>query len=175
MNREKPAKKFSTPPWSRCLVALPMAIVLSGDLAAESSPRYSIRVEGPVANLAEDCTDPCKLERVRQVGRTSATVEDASNRFESNRINSEPAVRCAGNCVSGQQKSGLSLSMPAELKEGVEVSIEDGVARFVFYRVTDTESGQKTLKQHSRFEVDREFISLKLREHEVEIRVLPAG
>lgn len=148
-------------------VALTSWVVLNAQ--ADELFQYEVSVQGPLASLDESCTDPCFLGEVHPVGRTSATVEESGSEFKPSKLNSDPAVRCSGNCISGKQKSGLSLSMPSELKEGLEFSIEDGIARLVVYRVTDTDSGKKTLKQHSRFEVDRELISLNLRDHDIRI------
>lgn len=139
--------------------------------AESGGPKYRIKVSGPLAEIDELCNAPCEIERVRVVGRVEATAEVAQD-VQTGERKTDPHVTCTGNCGGKEKASTLTVSPARSLREGVEFSIVDGMARFVFYSVTETERGPATLQGHSSFRIDRPLLALELRDHEVELTVL---
>ena len=84
---------------------------------------------------------------------------------------------CEGDCVvlrGGKiEQRGLSIKFDPkrDLKQGLEVTIRDGNAHFIFYKVVDTEQGQATRRQHAEFRIDRPLIEAEIHGHDVVVRM----
>lgn len=152
------------------LLSLTLAApVLAQDAAPADPPRYRISVSGPVAELVTSCDDPCEIDEVEVVGRTSGRL--TTSQVATREQDANPEEVCQGNCDTGRQVQNMMVfSTPRTLREGLSLTIRDGRAHFIFHSVTETESGPATLLQHSEFRVDRPFISVYLHGHDVVVR-----
>jgi hypothetical protein len=151
-----------------CLLAFLPFIGSLAQAADSSGPVYSIAITGPQVNLEADCADPCTIERVEVVGdvglQASKTESEAGYAERETEFESD----CYGDCR--KQKTQLRVSGPRQLREGVEVSIEDRWAHIIIYSVTDTEKGPATRRQHYEFRVDRPLIEVSLDEHRLKLQ-----
>lgn len=139
----------------------------SGAAAEGPAQMYRISITGPVTELVHDCDDPCSIERIETVGRLGMQAEIGETEKRAERPVEDARGVCIRNCSSGG--TGLKVRAPRDLKEGVEVTIEDRWAHFIFYSVTETESGPATKRNHYEFQIDRPAIELTLGEHDVEV------
>ena len=134
----------------------------------ESQPVYAITISGPQVNLEAACDDPCRIDEVELVGN----VAMKANKTESEAGNAEDELsfdsECYGDCR--KKKTQLSVSGPRKLREGVEVTIEERWAHFIFYSVTDTDKGPATRRRHYEFRVDRPLIEVALDDHQLKLR-----
>lgn len=133
--------------------------------ADEFQPVYEISIAGPMITLQEQCADPCEILRVEDVGE----VKTKTSQIETESSDSEANFSgdCYGECK--QKKSEFKVQIARSLKEGMELTIEDRWAHFIFYSVVDTEQGPKTRRRHHEFRVDRPMIAVTLDEHDVQI------
>ena len=130
-------------------------------------PLYSISISGPRVTLEAACDDPCHIEEVELVGNVAMKAD----KTESIAGHTEDEVsfdsECYGDCK--KQKTQLRVSGPRKLREGVEVTIEEQWAHFVFYSVTDTDKGPATRRQHFEFRIDRPLIEVSLDDHQLQL------
>jgi hypothetical protein len=143
---------------------------VTADAVDVKEPTYRISISGPTSSLDGSCDDPCHLERVGivgELGMRSRKEEVISGRGEGE---ADTGVECYGECK--QKRTQLWVSTPRTLKEGVELTIEDRWAHFIFYSVVETDSGPRTRRRHHEFRVDRPLIAVSLDEHDVEIQAM---
>ena len=144
-------------------------------LAAAESLTYHITVTGPDGELDRRCQDPCHIEQVQVVGRTSGgtTTETAQVRDD---VADRRGMDCQGDCDSGRSTElRINIRMSRTLREGIEVRIEGQRAHLIFYDVAETESGHSTRRRHAQFAVDRELIELDLHGSEVRLETTGLG
>ena len=154
----------------QCVMAIMLWLVSGAGVFAADEPDgslYTISISGPAVNLETSCDDPCAVDEVVTVGSVD-TKASKSDQMESHggeelSFGSE----CSGNCR--QQSAQLRVETGRELREGVELSIEEQWAHFVFHSVTDTDKGPATKRQHFEFRIDRPLIEVDLGEHRLRL------
>lgn len=149
----------------------------------ETTPRYQVSVDGPVAKTAFACDDPCEVDESTVVGYAGGEVRSGGRGGTDDlpptgsRIVDEDGadfeaegIDCQGNCTSTANEGLLTFEPRRRLREGMKVTIRNDRAHFIFYVITETASGPATLLQHSEFDIDRPLIEVTVRDHDVVIR-----
>ncbi len=152
------------------LLSVALGVLPLVTTASESDPEpiYRLTINGPLAGVSESCNDPCHIEMVEVVGELGMSTIQEEVDAQSGEGEVTMPSECYGECE--KKKTRLKVRSPRTLKKGVEVTIEDRWAHFIFYSVTETDSGPATRRRHHEFRVDRPLIAVNLDDHEVELR-----
>ena len=144
----------------------------SDETSADTTRKYQISVKGPVAELETTCVDPCQVDLHDVVGQAGGQVTRSgkSKSAGSSREHFGDGIKCKGDCNNTDAVLEIKFQAKRTLREGVEVTIKDGRAHFIFYSVVETEDGPATRRQHSEFRIDRPVIEVELHGHDVIVR-----
>jgi hypothetical protein len=139
---------------------------------ADASPEgqssdYSISVKGPLATESFICNDPCRIDETLVIKQNSSDIAIGTN-SKTEEVSKQ--VKCKGNCIKHDERMQVVLKTAPKLRRGLEITIVDGHAHFIFYSVAESENGPSTRRQHSEFRVDRPLIELELHDHDVVIK-----
>jgi hypothetical protein len=141
-----------------------------GAAPATVSATYQISVMGPAIELETSCQDPCQLDEHKVIGRAGGQLSSEETIVRNGNDPLEDGVKCKGDCSGSSKKATKMVFQPQrDLREGIEISIKEGGAHFIFYSVVETEEGPATRRQHSEFRIDRPLLEVELHDHAVVI------
>lgn len=152
-------------------------LFLAADVPATPPTSYDISVSGPVVNIETSCNDPCRIEQIEDLGHAGGGAK-AVEPAEGDDEDADAEDDCLGDCLTGGKQEGLhqqrglriQFDPKRDLREGLELTITDGQAHFIFYTVVETEKGRATRRQHAEFRIDRKLIELEVHDHDVAVR-----
>jgi len=152
-------------------------MLVTANVAATESQHYRISVSGPFVNIETSCNDPCQFDKLEVIGESGGQPSGDDAKTASSEEPGEDEQPCEGDCVVLRQgkefeQRGLRIKFDPkrDLKQGLEVTINDGNAHFIFYKVVDTEQGQATRRQYAEFRIDRPLIEAEIHGHDVSVR-----
>jgi hypothetical protein len=165
------------------IVALIWLLNVASDLSADdtladTTRKYQISVRGPLVELETTCIDPCQIDRHDVVGQSGGQVTrsgkskntGSGTERRGDREHFEDGIKCKGDCNNSDAVMEIKFQAKRTLREGIEVTIKDGRAHFIFYSVVEAEDGPATRRQHSEFRIDRPIIEVELHGHDVIVR-----